>query len=65
MGERRTHDGRKFRILTIIDEISRECLALIVAPQLKHEDVLAELADMFVTHGPPANTRITSPIQPA
>jgi transposase InsO family protein len=29
--EGRTHDGRKFRILTIIDEASRECLALIVA----------------------------------
>jgi hypothetical protein len=39
--EGRTHDGRKFRILTIIDEASRECLALIVARQLKHEDVLA------------------------
>ena len=37
----RTHDGRKFRILTIIDEVSRECLALIVARQLKHEEVLA------------------------
>jgi putative transposase len=39
--EGRTHDGRKFRILTIADEASRECLALIVASQLKHEDVLA------------------------
>lgn len=29
--EGRTHDGRKFRILTIIDEASRECLALIEA----------------------------------
>jgi hypothetical protein len=29
--EARTHDGRKFRILTIIHEASRECLALIVA----------------------------------
>jgi hypothetical protein len=38
------HDGRKFRILAIIDEASRECLALIVARQLKHEDVLAALA---------------------
>ena len=27
-GEGRTHDGRKFRILLIIDEASRECLAL-------------------------------------
>ena len=55
--EGRTHDGRKFRILTIIDEASRECLALIVARQLKHEDVLAALADLFIARGPPANIR--------
>lgn len=41
--EGRTHDGRKFRILNIIDEFSRECLALIVARKLNHEDVLAAL----------------------
>jgi len=46
--EARTHDGRKFRILTIIDEASRECLALVVARQLKHEDVLAALAELFI-----------------
>jgi transposase InsO family protein len=55
--EDRTHDGRKFRILTIIDEASRECLALIVARQLRHEDVLAALAELFVLRGPPANIR--------
>jgi transposase InsO family protein len=55
--EGRTHDGRKFRILTIIDDTSRECLALVVARQLKHEDVLAALADLFVTRGPPAHIR--------
>jgi len=42
--EGRTHDGRKFRILSIIDEASRECLALPVARWLKSEDVLAALA---------------------
>lgn len=55
--EGRTHDGRKFRILTIIDEASRECLALIVARQLRHEDVLAALADLFIARGPPGNIR--------
>jgi transposase InsO family protein len=55
--EGRTHDGRKFRILTIIDEASRECLALIVARQLKHEDVLAALADLFISRGPPVHIR--------
>jgi transposase InsO family protein len=55
--EGRTYDGRKFRILTIVNEASRECLALIVARQLKHEDVLAALADLFIARGPPANIR--------
>src|SRR3546814_13124311 len=55
--EERTHDGRKFRILTIIDEASRECLALVVARQLRHEDVLAALAELFIERGPPAHIR--------
>ncbi|TZG25731.1 IS3 family transposase [Sphingomonas montanisoli] len=55
--EERTHDGRKFRILTIIDEASRECLALVVSRQLRHEDVLAALADLFIDRGPPAHIR--------
>jgi transposase InsO family protein len=52
-----THDGRKFRILSIIDEASRECLALPVARRLRSEDVLAALAELFVTRGPPAHIR--------
>jgi putative transposase len=55
--EGRTHDGRKFRILTIIDEASRECLALVVARQLRHEDVLAALAEVFIARGPRAHIR--------
>ena len=54
---RRTHDGRKFRILSIIDEASRECLALPVARRLRSGDVLATLADLFVRLGPPAHIR--------
>jgi putative transposase len=49
--EGRTHGGRKFRILSIIDEASRECLALPVARRLRSEDVLAALADLFVSVG--------------
>ena len=52
-----THDGRKLRILTIIDEASRERLALIVAHQLRHEDVLAALAELFIPRGPPAHVK--------
>lgn len=54
---RRTHDGRKFRILTIIDEFSRECLALVVARKLNHEDVLTALAELFFWRGAPAHIR--------
>jgi transposase InsO family protein len=49
--EGRTHDGRKFRILSIIDEASRECLALPVARRLRSEDVLGALAELFVGSG--------------
>lgn len=52
-----THNERKFRILAIIDEFSRECLALIVARKLKHEDVLAALAELSFWGGPPAHIR--------
>jgi len=44
----RTHDGRAFRLLTIIDEYSRECLALKVARRLTSEDVLDQLTQLFV-----------------
>ena len=36
---------------------SDKCLALIVARQLKYEDVLAALADLFIARGPPAHIR--------
>lgn len=55
--EGRTHDGRKFRILTMIDEASRACLTLPVARRLRSEDVLAVRADLFVTQEPPAYIR--------
>lgn len=55
--EDRTHDGRKVRMLTVIDEYSRECLAIEVARKLKHQDVLAALARLFVRHGPPDHIR--------
>ena len=55
--EERTHDSRKFRILSIIDEASRECLTLPVARRLRCEDMLAALAELFITRGPPAHIR--------
>ncbi len=49
----RTHDGRPLRMLTIVDEYSRECLAIDVARRLGSEDVLERLADLFVERGTP------------
>jgi transposase InsO family protein len=39
----RTHDGRPIRMLTVLDEYSRECLAIKVARNLKSDDVLEVL----------------------
>ena len=55
--EARTHDGRKFRMLTVIDEYSRECLAILVARQLRADDVLACLAELVISHGVPDHIR--------
>ena len=49
----RTHDGRKLRMLTLIDEHTRECLAIDVARRLNSEDVLERLSDLFVRRGVP------------
>jgi transposase InsO family protein len=53
----RTHDGRAFRMLTIIDEYTRECLAIDVARHLRSDDVLYCLAGLFVDRGPPDHIR--------
>jgi transposase InsO family protein len=53
----RTHDGRVFRMLTVIDEYSRECLAIEVARHLRSDDVLQVLAELFVRHGAPDHIR--------
>lgn len=51
------HDGRKFRILNIIDEYSRECLASIVARRIRSGDVIQALADLFLKRGVPKHIR--------
>ena len=53
----RTHDGRPFRILNIIDEYTRECLASHVARRIRSQDVILVLADLFLTHGRPIHIR--------
>ncbi|MFC7738914.1 IS3 family transposase [Roseomonas sp. GCM10028921] len=53
----RTSGGRPFRMLTIIDEYTRECLAIVVARRLTSDDVLQVLTDLFVERGPPDHIR--------
>jgi len=53
----RTHDGRAFRMLNIIDEYTRECLAVRVGRSLKTEDVQAALTELFCDRGVPIHLR--------
>jgi putative transposase len=53
----RTHDGRAFRMLTIIDEYTRECLAIVLERKLQAEDVIEVLANLFLWRGPPEQIR--------
>jgi putative transposase len=53
----RTHDGRAFRMLTLVDEYTRECLAIDVGRKVTSEEVLERLADLFVRRGVPAHIR--------
>jgi transposase InsO family protein len=55
--EERTHDGRKFRMLNIIDEFTRECLAIRVNRKLKAVDVIDALSDLFILRGVPGHIR--------
>jgi putative transposase len=55
--EDRTHDGRKFRMLNIIDEFTRECLVIRVNRKLKAVDVIDVLSDLFILRGVPGHIR--------
>jgi putative transposase len=55
--ETRTHDGRKIRMLNVIDEFTRECLAIRVARKLKGTDVIDILTDLFILRGVPGHVR--------
>ena len=53
----RTHDGKAFKMLTVIDEYTRECLAIKVDRKLNSEDVVETLGDLFLVNGVPDNIR--------
>ena len=53
----RTHDGRALKLLTVLDEYTRECVAIKVARKIRAHDVLEVLAELFARHGPPEHLR--------
>lgn len=55
--EDRTHDGRRHRMLNVIDEFTHECLAIRVSRKLKAVDVIDVLSDLFILRGVPGHIR--------
>ena len=55
--EDRTHDGRKIRMLNVVDEYTRECLAIRVDRRLNSTSVIDVLTDLFILRGVPGHIR--------
>jgi putative transposase len=55
--EDRTHGGKKYRMLNVIDEFSHECLAIRLGRRLKAVDVIDVLSDLFILRGVPGHIR--------
>ena len=53
----RTYDGKAFRTLNVLDEYSRECLAIRVKRKLNSTDVIDALTDLFILRGVPKYIR--------
>jgi transposase InsO family protein len=53
----RTADGRAFRMLNIIDEYTRECLAIEVKRKITSQDVIDQLFELFIFRGIPKHIR--------
>jgi transposase InsO family protein len=53
----RTSEGRLFRILVIMDEYTRECLSIYTARRIRHQDVLDQLYELFLSRGTPEHIR--------
>ncbi len=52
-----THDGRSLRLLTLIDEYTRECLAIRVARRITSFGVIETFADVMLRKGIPTHIR--------
>ena len=55
--EDRTYNGRKYRMLNVIDEFSRECIAIKLDRKLRSTDVIDVLSDLFILRGVPGHIR--------
>jgi len=55
--EDRTHEGRKYRMLNVVDEFTHECIAIRIERKLKSIDVIDVLSDLFITRGVPEHVR--------
>lgn len=55
--EDRTHEGKRYRMLNVIDEFTLECLAIRVDRKLKGIDVIDVLSDLFILRGVPTHVR--------
>ena len=55
--EDRTREGRRFRMLNVVDEFTRECLCIRIGRKLKAVDVIDVLADLFILRGVPGHIR--------
>lgn len=53
----RTHDGKAFRILNIVDEFTKESLATFVKRKINSQDVILVLAELFLLRGIPKHIR--------
>lgn len=53
----RTEDGRQLRLLAVIDEYTRECLAIEVARSFTSQDVIGVLQYLFAVRGAPQHIR--------
>jgi putative transposase len=49
--EDRTHEGKKYRMLNVVDEFTRECLSIRVNRRLNSTDVIDVLSDLFILRG--------------
>ena len=55
--EDRTHEGRKYRMLNVIDEFTHEALAIRIDRKLNSTDVIDVLTDLFILRGTPEHIR--------